>query len=317
MGNARRRTWTLAVGVMLVSSQVLAQPKQAPPKPIDPMEGVTPDPTPAPPPLPSPTPSPTPAPSPTPTPVASPTPDPAAAPAPAPPAAASPAAVPAEAKPERKTLTSLGIGPTWFLMSPTGGGPRWSSPGVVLHANARVPFDDHYGLGVRFAWGLTEFRRFEDWAKAGYRIGEWTTNAYGDVYEWAAQKDDARGLRWMGAFFAFVVLWIPYVVAGVAYAIAPIAPTTYLETDVTFNYDFGTDPKGQGVYLKGGVGLVAFLHPEYDKLLAGMGPTIGVGLRTGSVDLGLHGTWLPPFLHGEARGERSNVFITGLTIGVF
>jgi hypothetical protein len=254
---------------------------------------------------------------------APPAPAPAPTPATAPVGGGAAAAVPTGAAPdakppeERKTLTTLGIGPTWFLLSPSGGGPRWSSPGVVLHANVHVPGGDHYGLGVRFAWGLTEFRRFEEWAKAGYRIGEWTTNAYKDVYEWAAQKDDARGLRWMGAFFAFVVLWIPYVVAGVAYAIAPISPTTYLEADITFNYDLGSDPKGQGLYFKGGLGLVAFFHPKYDTLHGGIGPTLGMGFRAGSVDLGLHGTYIPPGLHGETRNETSHLFITSLTLGVF
>jgi hypothetical protein len=199
-------------------------------------------------------------------------------------------------------------------MAPTGASPRWSSPGVVLQVAADVPLDDHFGLGVRFAWGLTEFRRFEDFAHAGYDIGKWATHAYRDVYNWAAEKDDAQSLKVMGAFFAFAVLWMPYIVAGLAYAFAPIATTTYLEADITADYNFGTDAHASGPYLKGGLGLVGFLHPQYDTLLGGVGPTAGFGLRAGKLDVSVNGTWLP--LHGETRGEHSNVFISSLLLGI-
>jgi hypothetical protein len=208
----------------------------------------------------------------------------------------------------------MGIGPTYFAT--TGTGRELSRPGIVAHVATRIPFEDNLGLGLRFAWGLTEFRRFEDFTRAGYRIGEWTTEAYKDVYHWAAEPDDWRLFRWMGGFFAFVVLWMPYLAAGVCYALSPIAPTTYLEADATLNYDFGTDRAGEGPYFKAGLGLLGYLHPRTDKLLGGLGPTAGLGVRTGKVDLGVHGTWLPPSLHGESTGERTNVFVGSLTIGV-
>jgi hypothetical protein len=98
--------------------------------------------------------------------------------------------------------------------------------------------------------------------------------------------------------------------------LAPIAPTTYLETDFTFNYDVGSDRAGTGPYFKGGLALVGYLHPKTDQLLGGLGPTAGGGIRFGKADLGIHGTWLPPMLHGDVHGEDTNVFIGSLTIGV-
>ena len=47
-----------------------------------------------------------------------------------------------------------------------------------------------------------------------------------------------------------------------------------------------------------------------------MGPTGGIGIRLDKLDLGIHGTWLPPPLHGEISDEQTNVFIGSLTIGV-
>jgi hypothetical protein len=186
----------------------------------------------------------------------------------------------------------------------------------MLHVGARIPFDDNLGLGLRFAWGFTEFRRAESFAKAGYDVGEWSTHAYRDVYNWAAIKDDARAFRWVGAFFAFAVLWIPYIVAGAIYVLAPFATTTYLQADLTFNYDVGSDRKGTGPYFKGGVGLFTFLHPHYDTLHGGMGPTLGAGVRIGGADISVNGLWSPSILHGESHGEHTNVWISSFAIGV-
>jgi hypothetical protein len=211
-------------------------------------------------------------------------------------------------------VTTFGLGPTFF--GTTGGRSDVAHPGVALHVATRIPFEQNLGIGLRFAWGLTEFRRMDEFAKPAYDIGKWTTNAYVDVYNWAAIKDDARLFRWMGAFFAFAVLWMPYIVSGVIYALTPLAPTTYLEGDLTFNYDVGTDKLGTGPYFKGGLAALAYLHPRTDKLFGGLGPTAGFGVRVGKADIGIQGTWLPPKLHGDNPGETTSVFIGSLLVGV-
>lgn len=212
----------------------------------------------------------------------------------------------------RKTISTLGIGPTY--VGAFGGSGRLDRLGVVLDVTTQAPIGESAGFGVRFAWGLTEFRRFEDFTRAGYRTGRWTTNAYKDVWDWAAQKDDYALFRWMGAFFAFVGLVVPYVAAGLCYLASPVAPTTYLELDATFNYGFGGDKSGP--YLKGGLGFVGYLHPRSDELRGGLGPTIGLGARFGSADVGVNATWLPTSLHGEIATEHTNIVIVGGKIAV-
>jgi len=319
--NARLSIATLSAVVCLVGS-TSAFAQQAG-RADDPMEGVAPipaQPQQAPPPR---TTTVIPAPTPTQPPAAAPA---TAAPATAAPATTAPPAAPAvnadgePIKPydqQRTTVTTFGIGPTWYLQTPNGQGARWSSPGLMLHLASRIPFDDHLGVGIRFAWGLTEFRRFESWTKAGYDVGEWSTHAYRDVYQWAAHPaDEWRALRWMGAFFAFCVLWMPYIVSGAIYLLSPLAPTTYLEADVTFNVDVGTDRAGSGPYFKGGLALLGALHPHYNTMLGGLGPTAGIGFRAGKVDLGVHGTWSPPGLHGESHGESTHILISTFSLGV-
>jgi hypothetical protein len=216
---------------------------------------------------------------------------------------------------KRTTLTALGVGMTYVATVPRGAGAKTDNRyGVVLQTASRIPIGDNFGLGLRFAWGLTEFDRFEAFTKAGYRVGKWTTGAYKDVWEWAGTKDDARSLRWMGAFFASIGLFFPLVAAGLCYVAAPLAPTTYLEFDLTLNYDFAEGRTGP--YLKGGLGLVGFIDPRSGSLLGGLGPTVGVGQRVGPLDLSANVTWLADGLHGEVEGERSNIYIAGITVGL-
>jgi hypothetical protein len=236
-----------------------------------------------------------------------------------PPEAAKPAPPP-EKKDEKKEeakggRTAIGIGPAAFVTTGTG---SFARPGVALQLASHVPIQENMGIGIRFSWMLTEFRRTEDMTRTAYRIGRWTTNAYGDVYDWAAQKDDARLFRWMGAFFAFFGLLFPYIVSGLFYVASPFAATTALELGLTFDYSFGTDRLRSGPYLKAGLGLVGYVHPRQDKLLGGIGPTFGAGVRFGDhYDLGLNATFIPSVLHGQTDRENGDVVLTSLTLGFY
>lgn len=236
---------------------------------------------------------------------------------PAPPTAATQAPAPppplvAPKPEERKTITELGLGPTYFgaIQKHT----THSEAGVVFQVAPRFPIGDHYGIGLRFAFGMTGWDRTVDVARPGYKIGRWTTHAYSDVWDWAGEGEkDTRGLRFIGAFFAFIGLIVPYVFAGMFYIAAPFAASSYGEADLTFHWEPGDDPK-QGPYLKGGLALAAYVHPDSGHLFGGLGPNVGFGYRAGSVSLGLVGTFLPYGLHGNDTAEH--IFIGSLTIGV-
>lgn len=210
----------------------------------------------------------------------------------------------------RPPVASVGVGPTYFGM--VGNGVE--RYGAVIDIDASVPLDGRLGLDVRFGWGLTEFRRFDDFTNAGYRAGAWTTQAYRDVWKWAAIQDEWVLFRWTGAFFAFLGLVFPYIGAGFCYVIAPVAPTTYLELDLSVLYELGD--RNANPYFKAGLGLVGYLHPQSDRPSAGVGPTVGFGARLRGFDVSGQLTWLPRGLHGEDPGERTNVFVGALTIGL-
>ena len=244
-----------------------------------------------------------------------PNPPPPSAPAPAPvappPARPAPPVVQAP-KEERKTITELGFGATY--LGAIQSSQTHSEAGVVFHVAPRFPIGDHYGLGLRFAYGMTGWDRTEDVARSGYKVGRWTTHAYRDVWDWAGEgEDNTRGLRVIGAFFAFIGLVFPYVVAGMFYLAAPFAASSYGEVDATFHWEPADDPK-QGPYLKGGVALAAYVHPDTGRLYGGLGPNLGFGYRVGNVSLGVVGTFLPNGFHGSARAEH--VLIGSFTIGV-
>lgn len=231
-----------------------------------------------------------------------------------------------EPPPERRGLTQYGIGVAYAGIFPRSGSgtSRASEIGLLLETSRTFPLSDSVDFGVRFAWGLTAWERFPKWAQAGYDAGRWTTQAYEDVYGWTRKFGDdgtydpnTHGLRLMGGFFAMAVLWLGYVASGLAYVTAVVSPTTWMEVDATANYNFGApSPKADTPYLKGGVALLAFLHPEHGTLAGGMGPTFGGGVRLGSVHLGASATWSPGGLHGEARGGRTEVLFGGVTIGL-
>jgi hypothetical protein len=233
----------------------------------------------------------------------------------APPATAGPtdASSPALDRPIEAThgpAGSVGIGPTYFGMIGNGVG-RY---GVALDLDASVPLEGRLGLDVHFAWGLTEFHRFDDFTNAGYRAGAWTTQAYRDVWNWAATNDQWALFRWIGAFFAFAGLVFPYVGAGVCYVLAPVAPTTYLELDLAALYELGD--RNANPYFKAGLGFVGYLQPVSAKPSGGLGPTAGFGARLRGFDVSAQLTWLPRGLHGEDPGEKTNVVIGALTVGL-
>lgn len=189
-----------------------------------------------------------------------------------------------------------------------------SEAGLVLQAGARVPIGDHYGFGFRFAYGMTGWDRTEDVARRGYKIGRWTTQAYGDVWDWAGEGEESeRSLRYFAAFFGFIGLIFPYALAGMIYMVSPFAASSYGEVDATFDWEPGDDPK-YGPYLKGGLGLMAYVHPDTGHLYGGLGPTFGLGYRADTVRLGVIGTLLPSGAHGGDATEH--ILVGSFTVSV-
>ncbi len=284
------------------------------------------NPTAVPPPAPAPSYAPQPAPTyaPQPAPTYAPPPAPRAEPSHAAPAAAQPEKDPDEVG--RPSLTQLGVGLAYVNVAPLASSrsARASEAGLLLELSRTTPLSEKVDFGLRFAWGLTAWERFPRWAKAGYDAGRWTTEAYENTYNYTRKRGpdgtydpNLHGLRLMGGFFGMMFLWIGYVASGIAYVTAVLAPTTFLEMDATANYNFGDpSPKGVNPYLKAGVALMAFVHPEHGRMVGAVGPTLGGGVRIGTLHLGLTGTWSPAGLHGEAREGRSHIVTGGLTIGV-
>jgi hypothetical protein len=245
-----------------------------------------------------------------------------------------PAAQPPATPPERKSYSQWGIGPAYAAVYPGAGSQSAAASGlgVALEFARMKPVSERADVSFRFAWGLTAWDRFRRWSGAAYDIGAWTTEAYRDVYGWMGKRSsaddaphgdgDADGkksdptqvFRIAGGSIAMVFLALGYVASGFTYAASVIAPTTWMEIDVAGNYNLGD--KTFNPYLKGGLGMMAFLHPEHGTLVGGVGPHFGGGLRVGSfLHLGLSATWSPPPLHGEARSGRSHLLVGSFTVG--
>jgi hypothetical protein len=193
--------------------------------------------------------------------------------------------------------------------------------GLTLQYSSARPLAESFDFGTRLAWGLTDWERSGKWANAGVSIGEWTTRAYVNTYNWTKKRGgdgkadpNTHALRWMGGSMAMCFLWMGYAVAGVAFLIVPFAPTTFLELDLTGNYRMGSDKVEP--YLKAGLGLFAFFHPVHNTLVGAVGPTAGTGVRVGELDIGLNATWSPPLAHGEARAGDSHIITGGLVVGL-
>ncbi len=242
-------------------------------------------------------------------------------PATAPPPPAKPAPPPATATPpveppeyEPKDQLRLAAGAAYFgsfAVDPKQ--PDVDATGLLLEGGYRYPVAKRFGADLRVGWALTEWRRAEKWGRTGYKIGEWTTNAYGDVYDWAARKGDDQVFRVFGSFFAFIFLLFPYIIAGLCYLVAIPAPSTYVEFDGSVSYDFG-DAKF-APYVRGGLGLFAFIHPERDTVRLGVGPTVGAGVRLSQFNIGGQLTVSPAPLHGEPTGSPTTLLMGGVTVG--
>jgi len=236
-------------------------------------------------------------------------------------------AMPAEAAPRsgprvssysRRPVTSLALGPTVYGERSVSGLAKESfwRPGVALQLASRFPLGGGGGFGLRFAWGLTEFERFTRFTDAGHCVGAWTTQAYKDVWAWSG-KTDFQPFRAMAGLYGMLFLVMPYVAAGAVYALAPLAPTTFLELDATATYELGDDEGGAPVpYVGGGLGFVGAFHPRTAVPFAGLGPTTALGMRWQRFDASVRGTWLPPYLHSEGSSARTSVLLGTFAVGM-
>jgi len=193
--------------------------------------------------------------------------------------------------------------------------------GLSLDIMGAPPIAGPGDFGTRFAWGLTDWERAGRWANAGVAVGKWTNRAYVNTYNWTKKhgsdgkaNPNTHSLRVMGGGIAMCFLWFGYAIAGVAFMAAVVAPTTVLEADFTGNFVLSEGDVSP--YLKAGIGLMAFWHPEHGNLVGGLGPNVGAGLRVGPLHIGASGTWSPPHLHGEFRAGRSNLISGALTVGL-
>jgi hypothetical protein len=238
---------------------------------------------------------------------------------------------PSAVEPARKSTTQWGLGPGYAMVIPLGASKSESAGdlGVALEVARVKPVSERVDVSFRFAWGLTTWDRFRRWSRAAYGVGAWTTEAYRDVYGWMGAKeqpaadttkdgdsrrDNTRSLRVVGGGIALVFLSLGYVASGFTYAASVVAPTTWMELDFAGHYNFGD--RSFNPYVKGGVGMLAFLHPTHGTLVGGVGPHLGGGLQIGSfLHAGASVTWSPPALHGEPRDGRSHLLVGSLTLG--
>lgn len=216
------------------------------------------------------------------------------------------AATPARAE-DRSFRLVASAGPTLFALD-----TQLLSPGVLLDLDATAPVGETGIFGLRLAWGLTEFRRTVEFARAGYQLGRWTAHAYEDVVNWAGQDSKDQGGRILLTIFPFMFLLAPLAVAGSLYLLAPFAATTYLELDAAGGIDLSRG--GIGPYFKGGLGFLGYLHPSSNRLYGGIGPTASVGVKIERFDVGIKGTWVPGIFQGDP--SHQNLFTAGLSFGI-
>jgi hypothetical protein len=239
--------------------------------------------------------------------------------------AATPAAAPAGEPPKSKRSSKggFGLGFQYVEVAPVKPSSLLAARqvGLSLDIIGATPIAGPVDFGTRFSWGLTDWERAGRWASAGVAVGKWTNGAYVSAYKFTRKhgvrgtsSPDTHGLRMMGGGIAMGFLWLGYVIAGVAFVGAVVAPTTVLEVDFTGNFVLSEGDVSP--YLKAGVGLMAFWHPEHHNLVGGIGPNVGAGIRVGPLHVGAAGTWSPPGLHGEFRDGHSHLFTGALTVGL-
>lgn len=208
---------------------------------------------------------------------------------------------------DRSFRLTASIGPTLFALD-----TQLLSPGVLLDLDATAPVGESGIFGLRLAWGLTEFRRTVEFARAGYELGRWTAHAYEDVVNWAGEDSKDQGGRILLSIFPMMFLIVPFALAGSLYMLAPFAASTYVELDAAGGLDLSRG--GVGPYFKGGLGFLGYLHPTSNRLYGGIGPTAAVGFKIERFDVGIKGTWVPGVFQGDVAHQ--NLFTAGLSFGL-
>ena len=203
---------------------------------------------------------------------------------------------------------SMGLGTSFFAAA---GRLNESNDnlGLALQWRAGWPISNRWRFNLGMTWGLTEFRRTTTLWNAGVALGAWTTRAYRDVHEWS----QGNALRELGAMFGYFGLIFGYFGSAVLFILGPFASTTYLQLDAVTSHHFNRGKNGP--FAEVGVGLFAYLHPLVDTPGAGLGPLVGLGVRTGAVRLGTRIMWSPPGAHVEPDGERSNIVTVSAVVG--
>jgi hypothetical protein len=89
----------------------------------------------------------------------------------------------------RTSVLTFGAGPTLFAELGSTTSENLRRPGLALETTGRLPLGTSAGIGLRFAWGFTEFERAEEFTDFGYSVGSWTTTAYKEVWAWSGKKE--------------------------------------------------------------------------------------------------------------------------------
>lgn len=222
--------------------------------------------------------------------------------------------VSAAEKKERPGYAYGGVGVAAFgLHHVTGGGARYDEAGLALSAGGRHGFHDHIAFNAGVTWGLTTWSRTELAWDAAHSIGSWTKNAYIDVTQWVGNgSDDDQALRGFAAFFAYFGLLFPYFVSGVLYVAGPFFATSHLDFNMSASFHLLEVKKGP--FVETGASLFGYFHPEFGELRGGVGPLMGVGYDFGRIGFAARGMFSPRMLHGEATGERSDIYTGSLSI---
>lgn len=218
--------------------------------------------------------------------------------------------------PSRTFLLEYGVGPTMFAAL----GPHSTTRelGGAFQLRVEQPLVRHFGVGLRFGWALTSWKRTERVARPGYKLASLITEGLGNV--WGELGERHRIDEEVGIGFAAVVITIfaiiPYAIAGAFYLVSPLAATSSFETAATFDVWPGHDPR-RTPYLGAGGAAMLYVLPDTGRAFGGVGPTASLGYRFGNISLGLVGTWLPHGGHGrDASTPNAHIFTSTLTLSI-
>jgi hypothetical protein len=209
-------------------------------------------------------------------------------------------------------VSEFGVGPTYFGAAGANH-ERVRQLGAAFHFDAHNPVAEHFGVGVGFTWGFTDWERVPRVARVGYKLAGITTRTLGYVWDKALHPD--RGDEEVAIVLADIALTyvavFAYLTAALFYVVSPLAATTYGETNFTANWRFLSDPRN-GPTLKLGAGAVGYIHPVDEHAYAGIGPHAAIGWRFGKVGLAFMSTVVPASWHGGQRHDT--IITTGLTV---